>query len=182
MTIFKELLDQVSFEEIWAVLCGEEESPAEEVRAEYQQLFQTLKDTVPAANHTDMRIVLEEGYDFWGDNDEPYLQANGYVPGDDEPYALGFRAEEELVSFPIDPDTLAAYTPQQIVAQCLADYAYDTTAARTVWNAQAVSGANSLYESEVCMDTEADGSLKDVRRDLGLDKSENYKEKYGFLF
>ena len=182
MTIFKELLEQVTFDEVWAALCGQEADPGEEVQGEYQTLFQTLRDTAPAENHTGMRIVLEEGYDYWGDNDEAYLQANGYVPGDDEPYALGFRSEDELVSFPIDPQTLADYTPAQIVAQCLADYAYDTTAARTVWNAQAVSAASGLYESEVCMDDQAEGSVKDVRRDLGLDKSENYKEKYGFLF
>lgn len=179
---FYELLQQVSFPELWAALGGTEDEAQQEARQEYQTLYDTLKSTPAGENTNGMRIVLEIGYDYWGENEEGYLQANGYVPDDEEPYALGFRPEGELLAMEVDPKTAADYSPAQIAAQVLADYAYDTAAARTVWNDQAVGAVSGLYESETCMDGHAEGSLTDTRRELGLDRELSNKEKYGFLF
>ncbi len=182
MAVFCELLSRVSFAEVWSVLGGSDDPAQAEARSEYESLYSSLLSAQPDKTAGSMRIVLEQGCDFWSDDEEPCLQASGYLPGDSEPYALGFRSESELLTMQIDPQTLLDFSEAQIVAQVLADYAYDTAAARAVWNDQAVGAVSGLYESEVCMDGHAEGSLKDTRRELGLDEELTNREKYGFLF
>ena len=180
MATLKELSAGLTFEDVWQALGGGE--APEGSREHYQQMLTALQTTAPGKNPQNMRIVLEEAYDFWGEDDEGQLQACGYIPGDEDPYALGVRPLDELVAMPVDPDTLAQYTPAQIVAQLLLDSVYDSAAIHTVWNAQAEETVSGLYDSQVCIDSQLDGSLAEVRSQLGLTATEDNKTKYGFLF
>lgn len=183
MAILKDLLQTVSFSDVWNVLCTEREDK-EVGRADFEALFQNFQSAAPAENDAVMRIVLEMAPDFW--DDAEYLQVCGYLPDDDEPYALGVKPVEELVGFTIDPETLNAYSPTEIVAHCLSEFALDSSTAHAAWNIQADSAAVGLYDSVVCMDSDTqDASLDEVRQELGLKETEDNKDntsKYGFLF
>ena len=179
-----ELSAGVSFEDLWAELAGGDD--AEEYREEYAGLLKALQSACPTGNPSGMRIALETAWSFWapeeGEEEEAALSAGGYLPDDDEPYALGVLPLEQLVSMPIDEDTLRSYSPARILACILADCAYDSYALHAAWTAQTEDGASGLYDSEVCIDAQIQGSLEDTRSELGLQKTEDNKSKYGFLF
>ncbi len=203
MAILKDLIDQVSFEEVWALLSQGNDSMADYQEA-YQSMYQELRDTTPRPNDTHMTIkfVLEEPlWDFYFDDErgeEPVggpedvqeepaetLQVYGFIPGDPEGYAIGLKPADTLAGLDVDPETLRDYTPAQIVAHCLAEMTYTATMASSAYGMDKDMAGGGLLASQVCMEEDIQNvDLEALRRELGVlpKPQEDYKEKYGFLF
>lgn len=203
MAILKDLIDQVSFEEVWALLSQGNESMASYQEA-YQSIYQELRNTTPRPNDARMTIkfVLEEPlWDFYfGDEneeessgdaeeaqDEPTetLQVYGFIPGDPEGYAIGLKPADVLAGLDVDPETIRDYTPAEIVAHCLAEMTYTATMASSAYGTDKDMAGGGLLASQVCMEEDIQNvDLEALRKELGVlpKPEEDYKTKYGFLF
>lgn len=202
MAILKDLIDQVSFEEVWALLSQGNESMADYQEA-YQGIYQELRDTTPRPNdaHMTIKFVLEEPlWDFYfGDEEEDAaeaaeeaeaestetLQVYGFIPGDPEGYAIGLKPAEVLAGLDVDPETLRDYTPAEIVAHCLAEMTYTATMASSAYGTDKDMAGGGLLASQVCMEEDIQNvDLEALRKELGVlpKPEEDYKTKYGFLF
>lgn len=200
--ILKELIDQVTFAEVWTLLGrnAAEMAPYEEA---YQSIFSELQTAAPAENteHMTIRFVMEEApmWDFCFDGGQeengeageepeeegPTLQVCGFVPGDPEGYAIGLKPPEVLVGLEVDPETAAAYTPQEIVANCLAEMTYTSTMAASAYGTDRDMAGGGLLASQNCMREDIQNvDLERLRQELGVlpRPEEDYREKYGFLF
>lgn len=197
MAILKDFIDQVTFEEVWALLSRENEAMAE-YRDAYSGMFQELKDTAPKPNdaHMTIKFVLEEPlWDFYFD-DEAHdgessedpgetLQVYGFVPGDEEGYAIGLKSADVLAGLDVDGETAAHYTPVEIVAHCLAEITYTATMASSAYGMDKDMAGGGLLASQVCMEEDIQNvDLDALRQELGVlpKPEEDYKTKYGFLF
>lgn len=197
MAILKDYIDQVTFEDIWA-LTGEGRENMAEYQEAYRSIFQELKAAVPQENkdHMTIRFVMEEA-PMWNiifedeedeteDADEgAVLQVYGFVPGDDEGYAIGLKAPEILVGLDVDPETAKDYSPAEIVANCMAEMAYTSTVAASAYGTDKDMAGGGLYASQACMSEDIqDVDLDALRAALGVlpQPEEDYKTKYGFLF
>ena len=202
MAILKDLIDQVSFEEVWALLSQGNESMADYQEA-YQGIYQELRDTTPRPNdaHMTIKFVLEKPlWDFYfGDEEEDAaeaaeeaeeesaetLQVYGFIPGDPEGYAIGLKPAEVLAGLDVDPETLRDYTPAEIVAHCLAEMTYTATMASSAYGTDKDMAGGGLLASQVCMEEDIQNvDLEALRKELGVlpKPEEDYKKKYGFLF
>lgn len=202
MAILKDLIDQVSFEEVWALLSQGSETMAP-YREAYQGMFQELRDTTPRPNDARMtiRFVLEEPlWDFYFDSgeedaagdpeeapEEPAetLQVYGFIPGDPEGYAIGLKPADVLAGLDVDPETLRDYAPAEIVAHCLAEMTYTATMASSAYGTDKDMAGGGLLASQVCMEEDIQNvDLEALRQELGVlpKPEEDYKTKYGFLF
>lgn len=192
MAIFKDYLDKLSFEEVWALLRqGEETDPYREA---YEGMFRELQASQPKADPKGMviRFVLEEPeWSFWlGDEEEETdagesLQVCGFVPGDEEGYAIGLKPAEVLAGLEIHPETAETYSPAEIAAHILAEMAYNSTMASSAYGTEKEMAGAGLLASQLCMDKDIQNvDLDALRAELGaLPKpDEDYKTKYGFLF
>lgn len=130
MAILKDFIGQVTFDEVWALLSAESEDVAE-YRQAYENIFAELQEAQPQENtgHMTIRFVEEEAplWDFYFDDAEedsdapeaaeeaagPVLQVYGFVPGDDEGYAIGLKPPEVLVGLDVAPETEKAYPPRR---------------------------------------------------------------------
>lgn len=200
MAIFKDFLDQVSFGEVWDIIsAGGLKEDTAEYRDAFAGIFQELKEAVPGENKDSMsiRFVMEEAseWDFWFDDDSaeesdeemedtPTLQVYGFVPGDDEGYAIGMKQPAVIVSLTVDPETEAAYSPAEIVANCLSEMVYTSTVATSAFGTDKDLAGGGLLASQVCMEEDITNiDLNALRRELGvIPEHEDYKAKYGFLF
>lgn len=194
MAIFKDFIDQVTFEEVWDLLSRENEAMAD-YRDAYAGMFQELKDTTPKPNDSRMTIkfVMEEPlWDFYFDDEEESdseptaeLQVYGFVPGDPEGYAIGLKSADVLTGLDVDPETAEAYSPAQIVAHCLAEMTYTATMASSAYGMDKDMAGGGLLASQVCMEEDIQNvDLEALRQELGVlpKPEEDYKAKYGFLF
>lgn len=200
MAILKDFIDQVSFDEVWALL-GRDREDMEPYQASYQGMFEELKQTQPKENESGMtiRFVLEQASDwsFYFDDgeeteeqegaEEPEetLQVYGFVPGDEEGYAIGLKPAEVLVGLFVDPETEKDYTPAEIVAHCLAEITYTATVASSAYGMEKDMAGGGLLASQSCMREDIQNiDLDKLREELGVlpKPEEDYKTKYGFLF
>lgn len=199
---FKDFIDQVTFEEVWALLSAESQDVAEYQQA-YEDIFQELKQVQPQENtsHMTIKFVLEEEplWSFYFEEDdaeedasqeteepqEGVLQVYGFVPGDSEGYAIGLKPPEVLVGLDVDPETAEAYTPAEIVAHCMAEMTYTATMASSAYGMEKDMAGGGLLASQTCMKEDIQNiDLDKLRQELGVlpKPDEDYKTKYGFLF
>ena len=204
MAKLKDFIDQVSFEEAWALL-GQGRENMEQYKEACENIYSELQAAVPAENtdHMTIRFVMEEAPEwtfFFGDDadsenteaedeaqedDGPTLQVYGFIPGDDEGYAVGLKSSEILLGLDIDPETVRDYTPQEIVANCLEEMIYSSTVASSAYGTEKDMAGGGLLASQNCMQEDIQNiDLEKLRQELGaLPKpTEDYKTKYGFLF
>ena len=204
MAKLKDFIDQVSFEEAWALL-GQGRENMEQYKEACENIYSELQAAVPAENADRMtiRFVMEEAPEwtfFFGDDadsdnteaedeaqedDGPTLQVYGFIPGDDEGYAVGLKSPEILLGLDIDPETVRDYTPQEIVANCLEEMIYSSTVASSAYGTEKDMAGGGLLASQNCMQEDIQNiDLEKLRQELGaLPKpTEDYKTKYGFLF
>lgn len=201
MAILKDLIDQVSFQEVWALLNQGNDNMADYQEA-YQNMYQELRDTTPRPNDTHMTIkfVLEEPlWDFYFSDEEDAvedaeevqeepaetLQVYGFIPGDPEGYAIGLKPADVLTGLDVDPETIRDYSPAEIVAHCLAEMTYTATMASSAYGTDKDMAGGGLLASQVCMEEDIQNvDLEALRQELGVlpKPEEDYKKKYGFLF
>ena len=204
MAKLKDFIDQVSFEEAWALL-GQGRENMEQYKEACENIYSELQAAVPAENtdHMTIRFVMEEAPEwtfFFGDDadsenteaedeaqedDGPTLQVYGFIPGDDEGYAVGLKSPEILLGLDIDPETVRDYTPQEIVANCLEEMIYSSTVASSAYGTEKDMAGGGLLASQNCMQEDIQNiDLEKLRQELGaLPKpTEDYNTKYGFLF
>ena len=204
MAKLKDFIDQVSFEEAWALL-GQGRENMEQYKEACENIYSELQAAVPAENtdHMTIRFVMEEAPEwtfFFGDDadsenteaedeaqedDGPTLQVYGFIPGDDEGYAVGLKSPEILLGLDIDPETVRDYTPQEIVANCLEEMIYSSTVASSAYGTEKDMAGGGLLASQNCMQEDIQNiDLEKLRQELGaLPKpTEDYKTKYGLLF
>lgn len=196
MAIFKDFIDKVSFFEVWAIM-GQNNLKMAEYRDSFQSIFEGLKAAVPAENKDQMtiRFVMEEAplWDFWFEDEEeteetdegPTLQVYGFVPGDEEGYAIGLKSPEVLVGLWVDEDTARDYSPAEIVAHCMEEMTYTSTMASSAYGTEKDMAGGGLLASQSCMSEDITNvDLDALRAELGVlpKPEEDYKTKYGFLF
>ncbi len=200
MAILKDFISQVTFEEVWNILASGK-ADMEEYRESCEGIFAELSETCPQENTAEMtiRFVIEEEspwvfYFEDEDNsqeteelteDQGTLQVYGFVPGDEEGYAIGLKDADILVGLDIHPETIRDYTPQEIVAHCMAEMIYTATMASSAYGTDKDMAGGGLLASQSCMSEDITNvDLDALREQLGvLPKPEiDYKTKYGFLF
>jgi hypothetical protein len=202
VAIFKNYIEQVTFDQVWALMGQDKEEMAQYQEA-YQSIFEELKAASPKENteHMTIRFVLEEEpeWSFYFDTQEddetesqeaeedpgPTLQVYGFVPGDEEGYAIGLKPPEVLVGLEVDPETAEAYSPAEIVAHCIAEMTYTSTVAASAYGTDKDMAGGGLLASQACMSEDIQNvDLEKLRQELGVlpKPEEDYKEKYGFLF
>lgn len=200
MAILKDFIEKTTFEEVWALL-GTEETEA--YRESYMGIFTELQTAQPKENeaHMTIRFVEETApeWDFYFDTDEdedaqtdaepdvetPVLQVYGFIPGDDEGYAIGLKPTEVLAGLDVDPETEKTYTPAEIAAHCLAEIIYTATVASSAYGMEKDMAGGGLLASQSCMSEDIQNvDLDKLREELGVlpKPEEDYKTKYGFLF
>ena len=195
MTTVRDLLQQTEFSGVWDVLQAAD-ADAEKYRQTYQEIYDLLRGTEPDLSVQQMTIRLEEAEEPWFlfDDAEPEteseegenLQLSGYLPGDEDAYAIGVRPPAQIVAMAIDPDTLAQQTPAVILAYCITEIIYSRTTTQSVWSPKMDTYAGGLYAAATCSEQDmGDVSLDALRREMGLTEEpeeEDNKSKYGFLF
>lgn len=200
MAILKDFLDQVSFSDIWAMV-GAENPDMAQYEESYRSIFEELKAAEPAENKENMtiRFVMEEPQwtfffgeeetesenDEAGDEDEAVLQVYGFIPGDEEGYAIGLKPAAVLVGLTVDEETARDYTPAEIVAHCMAEMTYTSTMAQSAYGMEKDMAGGGLLASQSCMSEDIQNvDLDALRAELGVlpKPEEDYKTKYGFLF
>ena len=205
MAILKDFIEQVSFDEVWALLGGGRED-MEPYKESYQGMFEELRQAQPRENEAKMtiRFVVEEpAWSFYfdgaedeaaeddgaaedaGETDGQTLQVYGFIPGDEEGYAIGLKPAEVLAGLDVDVETARDYSPAQIVAHCLAEITYTATVASSAYGMEKDMAGGGLLASQSCMSEDIQNvDLQKLREELGaLPKpEEDYKTKYGFLF
>ena len=169
MAKLKDFIDQVSFDEVWALL-GQDRENMEQYKEACQSIYSELQAATPAENTDRMtiRFVMEEAPEwtfFFGDDTEdeeanaqdeaedegPTLQVYGFIPGDDEGYAVGLKSPEILLGLDIDPETVRDYSPQEIVANCLEEMIYSSTVASSAYGTEKDMAGGGLLASQNCM-------------------------------
>ena len=102
MAILKDFVDQVSFDEVWALL-GHGKENMQQYKEAYQSIYQELQAAVPAENtdHMTIKFVMEDApqWEFFFDDEPedqgadakaeaaeeedegPTLQVCGFIPG-----------------------------------------------------------------------------------------------------
>ncbi len=204
MAKLKDFIDQVSFDEVWALL-GQDRENMEQYKDACQSIYSELQAATPVENTDRMtiRFVMEEApeWTFFFDDDatseedgtqeeetedeSPTLQVYGFIPGDDEGYAVGLKSPEILLGLDIDPETARDYTPQEIVANCLEEMIYSSTVASSAYGTEKDMAGGGLLASQNCMQEDIQNiDLEKLRQELGAipKPTEDYKTKYGFLF
>ena len=204
MAKLKDFIDQVSFDEVWTLL-GQDRENMEQYKEACQSIYSELQAATPAENtdHMTIRFVMEEAPEwmFFFDDDTasegedaeaeeaedegPTLQVYGFIPGDDEGYAVGLKSPEILLGLDIAPETVRDYTPQQIVANCLEEMIYSSTVASSAYGTEKDMAGGGLLASQNCMQEDIQNiDLEKLRQELGAipKPAEDYKTKYGFLF
>ena len=203
MAKLKDFIDQVSFDEVWALL-GQDRENMEQYKEACQSIYSELQAATPAENTDRMtiRFVMEEAPEwtfFFGDDTEdeeanaqdeaedegPTLQVYGFIPGDDEGYAVGLKSPEILLGLDIDPETVRDYSPQEIVANCLEEMIYSSTVASSAYGTEKDMAGGGLLASQNCMQEDIQNiDLEKLRQELGAipKPTEDYKTKSGFLF
>ena len=194
MAVLKDFIDQVSFEDVWAIL-SPGEGAVTEYREAYENIFRDLARSVPQENTAKMTIRFVEETPVWdfffgdeGDTEEeagPVLQVYGFIPGDEEGYAIGLTPASVLVGLDVDPGTSEKYSPAEIVANCMAEMVYTATMASSAYGTEKDTAGGGLLASQTCMSEDIQNvDLEALRDQLGaLPKpEEDYKKKYGFLF
>ena len=194
MAIFKDFIEKVTFEEVWALI-GQSKPEMENYQDSFRGIFDELKATLPGENTENMviRFVMEEAplWEFFFENDGadeepgPQLQVYGFIPGDDEGYAIGLKAPEALVALTVDEETAKAYPPAEIVAHCITEVTYSSTMASSAYGMEKDMAGGGLLASQSCMSEDISNvDLDALRAHLGVlpEPEEDYKTKYGFLF
>ncbi len=196
MAILKDMIDRVTFSEVWALL-GKNKSEMAQYEEAYQSIFSEMQTAEPAKNAVNMtiRFVMEEPqWEFYFGTEEeeseepeegPVLQVYGFIPGDEEGYAIGLKSPEEMVGLDIDPETEKNYKPAEIVAHVLAEMTYSSTMASSAYGMEQDMAGGGLLASQTCMEGDIQNiDLDKLREELGVlpKPEEDYKEKYGFLF
>ena len=201
MAILKDFIDQVTFDQVWAILNATGSEETAQYQDSFAGIFGELQAAVPAENreHMSIRFVLEEAseWDFWFSEDEEAesegddadeegatLQVYGFIPGDDEGYAIGMKQPAAIVALDVDPETVAAYSPAEIVAHCISEIVYTSTVASSAFGTEKDTAGGGLLASQVCMEEDIQNvDLNALRREIGaIPEHEDYKSKYGFLF
>jgi len=192
MAILKDFIDQVQFPEVWAMLsAGSEDISAYE--SSCGEIFRELREAVPQENKRHMTIRFVEEEPFWTfsfDEEEDAgesaatLQVYGFVPGEEEGYAIGLQPTGVLVGLDVDPETARDFSPVEIVAHCMAEMIYTATMASSAFGVEKDTAGGGLLASQVCMSEDIQNvDLEALRQELGvLPQKEDYKSKYGFLF
>ena len=200
MTTVRELLQQTEFSQILEVLSAAGED-AEQYRQTFEDLYGLLLSVEPDTSVPQMTIRLEEPAEPWfliddGEEDTEDtqeesgdLQVSGYLPGDEDAYAIGLQPPAQIAAMAVDPDTLAQYDAATILAHCIAEIIYSRTTTENIWSPKMDTYAGGLYAAESCAERDMGSglSIESLRREMGLtdqeeEKKEDYREKYGFLF
>lgn len=199
MAILKDFIEKTTFDEVWDLLGT---AQTEAYREAYEGMFSELCAAEPKENdaHMVIRFVEEEvsEWNFYFDGEDgdsgeseeseeqgPTLQVYGFIPGDEEGYAIGLKPAEVLVGLDVDPETEAAFSPAEIVAHCLAEITYTATVASSAYGMEKDMAGGGLLASQSCMSEDIQNiDLDKLREELGVlpKPEEDYKTKYGFLF
>lgn len=196
MAILKDFIEKTTFAEVWALLGTEQ---TETYREAYEGMFSELRSAEPKENdaHMTIRFVEEEApeWSFYFETEEEEdgepeeqgasIQVYGFIPGDEEGYAIGLKPAEVLVGLDVAPETEAAFSPVEIVAHCLAEITYTATVASSAYGMEKDMAGGGLLASQSCMSEDIQNiDLDKLREELGVlpKPEEDYKTKYGFLF
>ena len=202
MAILKDFIGRVSFDEVWALL-GQGREDMLPYQESYRGMYEELKNAQPQENekHMTIRFVMEApewNFYFASETDgenagveeeaqepEETLQVYGFIPGDEEGYAIGLKSAEVLAGLDVDPETARDYSPAEIVAHCLAEMTYTATVASSAYGMEKDMAGGGLLASQACMSEDIQNvDLDKLRQELGVlpKPEEDYKTKYGFLF
>ena len=196
MAILKEYIDQVDFEQVWALMSAGG-GDVLQYESACREIFRELREAQPAANTAGMtiRFVEEEEPEwmfYFGEEEEepkedsgPVLQVYGFIPGDKEGYAIGLKPPEILVGLEVAADTAEAFRPAEIVAHCMAEMIYTATVATSAYGTEKDMAGGGLLASQNCMSEDIQNvDLDALREQLGVlpKMDEDLKKKYGFLF
>jgi len=171
MKILKELIDEVSFPEVWDYLAKEDKYIAEEEDPNhYRSVFEKLERMHPVLRDDLMIEITEEKQDcrWWKKEGEPTL-AGWDVRGindEGERCALDFVCWNEWLGFGIEEKILNSLKPHEIVAHCLYEmtyYGWDEQQIERVYEElEEISQANSFYEeSNMTKDEPRRGHVKE---------------------
>ena len=194
MAILKDFIDQVQFAQVWDLLSAGNDNITV-YRQAYEDIFNEMRKAEPQENTSGMTIRFVEevpqwDYFFGGEDEdesepEETLQVYGFVPGDEEGYAIGLKPADILVGLEVHPETAERYRPAEIVAHCMAEMIYTATMASSAYGTEKDTAGGGLLASQTCMSEDIQNvDLEALRQELGAvpKPEEDYKTKYGFLF
>jgi hypothetical protein len=196
MATIKDLLAQVTFDEVWTELAAAN-GDIETYRDSFAKMFEDLCAAEPAPNTQQMTVWLKMAEDpfagFFEDDeedgeddseDEEYLQVFAYVPGDEDSYAIGVKPADQIVGLDVADETVQNYSPALIIAYCMMEITYSSSMANSTYGTQLDRAGGGIYAAQSCVEGGLHGlSLDHLREEMGLgEKKEDLKEKYGFLF
>ncbi len=198
MATIQELIRQVTFDDVWLELTNISGS-IDEYKESFQNMFNDLRDAVPAENTAQMTVWLKPAeedpfaafYDADDDSDESAaadadggLQIYAYIPGDPDSYAIGVKPPEQIAGLSVADETLQSFAPAVIIAYCLIEITYSSSLASSTYGTKLDQAGGGLYAAQRCVEGGLQNlSLDHLREQLGLrDEKEDLKEKYGFLF
>lgn len=194
MTTIKDLLSQVTFDDVWAEL-KKTSGEIDAYKESFFHIFQELNAAEPAANTAELTIWLKMAEDpfagFYFDDeedcdeaDEEYLQLFAYKPGDDDSYAIGVKPPEQIVGLDVADETVQEYSAATILAYCMTEITYSSSIASSTFGTKLDQAGGGIYAAQTCMEGSLHGlSLEHLREQMGIgEKKEDLKEKYGFLF
>lgn len=180
MAILKDCVNSVGFDDVWAVLMSAYDDIGS-FQEEYNKIFQVMQKTQPEENRQQMTIHLKMASDEWGQDDEEYLQVFGYIPGDDEGYAVGVKPMAHLLGFDISEDSLRSYSTATIVAYCMVELTYYSSAAHSLWGAEFESLGGGLMASSSCMENDSNSmSIDALRSQMGIKGEEEKDNRFPF--
>lgn len=196
MAIIKDLLNQVTFDEVWTELT-KSSGAIDAYKESFQNIFEELHTAEPVENTAQLTIWLKMAYDpfagfYFGDEEntddeeepEEYLQLFAYKPGDEDSYAIGVKPPEQIVGLAVADETVQEYSAATIIAYCLTEITYSSSIASSTYGTKMDQAGGGIYAAQACMDGGLQGlSLEHLREQMGLDNAkEDLKSKYGFLF
>lgn len=181
MLIFKDIINKTTFDDVWAEL-GSRYDSLSEYRQTLSDIYGKLKASEPAENIENMTIIFKMETDMWSEDEGEYLHVYGIVPGDDEGYAIGVKPPANIMGMTVSGDTVQSYSPAAIVAQCIVEITYYSSAASAAWGGSLDTFAGGLYASQSCIEGD-DGSLSidALREQLGVKPKKPEDDRFNFF-
>lgn len=194
MATIKDLLSQVTFDEVWTELT-KSSGEIDAYKESFQNIFDELRAAEPAENTARLTVWLKMAEDpfagfYFGDeeeddeDDEEYLQLFAYKPGDEDSYAIGIKPPEQIAGLDVSDETVREYSAATIIAYCMTEITYSSSIASSTFGTKMDQAGGGIYAAQACMEGSLHGlSLEHLREQMGIgEKKEDLKEKYGFLF
>lgn len=115
---FNELLMNSSFNDIMDAMCIHHSDERKNIDG-YKNAFQILKTLKPIKPPFNMYIKLKKMVDEYSEPHDEYIEASGFIKGDDISYAIDLMDWHNILYLNIHPDTLKIFDKNIIVAEIL---------------------------------------------------------------